>query len=316
MRLNVMIEPQEGMTYADILAVARRTEELGLDGLFRSDHYKSVTGRDEHGSTDAWATLAGLARETNRIQLGTLVTPVTFRTAASLAKTVATISEMAGGGRVELGMGTGWLGWLESEHVQHGFPFEDLRTRYDRLEEHLQVVRGLWDPAVERFTFDGEFVTIRDGRFAPKPDPTPRIIVGGRGLDRTPTLAARYADELNGVYLSPPECAKQREALRAACDAAGRDPDTVGYSAMTGCLVDLDTEDFHARARRLQALSEDTRPLEAFLHDLEEAWVLGTPDQAAGRLAELAEAGVERVMLQHLLFDDLDMLDVIPQLPR
>ncbi len=310
MRLNVMIEPQEGMTYADILAVARRTEELGLDGLYRSDHYKSVAGRDEHGSTDAWATLAGLARETNRIQLGTLVSPVTFRTAGNLAKTVATVSEMAGGGRIELGMGTGWL---ESEHVQHGFPFEDLRTRYRRLEEHLQVVRGLWD---RDFTFEGEFVTIRDGRFTPKPDPMPRIIVGGTGLGRTPALAARYADELNGVYLSPLECAKQREALRAACGAAGRAPDTVGYSAMTGCLIGLDAEDFHARARRLQALLEDTRPLETFLHDLEETWVLGTPDQAAGRLAELAEAGVERVMLQHLVFDDLDMLDVIAQLPR
>jgi F420-dependent oxidoreductase-like protein len=311
MRLNVMLEPQEGMTYAAILAIAQRTETLGFEGLYRSDHYKSVADRDERGSTDAWATLAGLARETDRIRLGTLVSPVTFRAAGNLAKTVATVSEMASGGRIDVGMGTGWLA---SEHTQHGFPFEDLGTRFRRLEEHLQALRGLWSSQIERFTLDGEFVRIRDARFEPKPDPTPRIIVGGRGPVRTPRLAARYADELNSAFLSPQECASQRKALRTACEDLGRDPQALTYSTMTGCLVGATVAEFHARARRLQELSGDTRPLNAYLRDLEDAWVLGTPDQAAERLAEFAAAGVERIMLQHQLFDDLDMLDVVAQL--
>ena len=314
MRYNVMLEPQEGLTYAEILAVAQRAESLGFEGCYRADHYKSVAGRDERGSTDAWATLAGLARETERIVLGTMVSPATFRPAGNLAKVVATVAEMAGtvdgAPRIHLGLGAGWL---EEEHRQHGFPFESLDARFRRLEEHLAVVRGLFDPAAAPFDFDGEFERLEGATMLPHPDPRPRIIVGGRGLRRTPRLAATYADELNVVFTSPEETAQRARALATACERAGREPGSVTLSLMTGCLVGADEDDFRRRAERLKAISGDGRPFEEWLADLEGAWVLGTPERAAARLGELAEVGVERIMLQHQLPDELDMLDVVAE---
>ncbi len=310
-----MLEPQEGISYSEQLAVARRAEELGFDGFYRSDHYLSVAGRVGVGSTDAWAVLAGLARDTSRIRLGTLVSPVTFRPAGNIAKVVATVHEMAGTGpdgqsRISLGLGTGWL---ESEHRQHGFPFEDVGTRFRRLEEHLAVVNALWDPAVEEVDFDGEFVQIAAGRFAPVPLPRPRIVVGGKGLRRTPYLAARYADGLNGVLTPPEHCAAQRRALEVACREVGRDPDTVTYSLMTGCIVGTDESDFRERAATLHSRT-GSGDFDAWLAELEGAWVLGSVDRARARLDELAAVGVEHVMLQHQLHDDLEMLEVAAQL--
>jgi alkanesulfonate monooxygenase SsuD/methylene tetrahydromethanopterin reductase-like flavin-dependent oxidoreductase (luciferase family) len=304
MRLAVMLEPQEGLTYDDLLAVAQRVEAVGLDGLYRSDHYSTVTGGGGLASTDAWATLAGLARETSGIRLGTLVSPVTFRPAGNLAKVVATVSEMAGTradgqARIVLGMGTGWL---EAEHRQHGFPFEEIGVRFDRLEEHLRAVTALWDPERDPVDLDGSYVRLQGAVFRPKPQPRPRLVVGGGGMRRTPALAARYADELNNVLASPQRCGEQRAALDAACEAEGRDPATVGYSLMTGCVVGATTQEFQARVRRLR---------ERTGADLSEAWVLGTPEQAADYLGALASNGVEAVMLQHLLYDDLDMIDLI-----
>ncbi len=315
MRLNLMLEPQEGMSYADQLAVARRAEAAGFPALYRSDHYTSVGGREGLASTDAWAALAGLAVQTERIALGTLVSPVTFRPAGNLAKVVATVAEMAGTGpdgasRIHLGFGTGWL---EVEHRQHGFPFEDLGTRFRRLEEHLQVVLGLWDPDQRPFTFTGEFETVRDAVFAPVPDPRPRIIIGGRGLTRTPRLAARYADELNTTFASPDGCATRRKALDEACRAIGRDPASIPLTLMTGCVVGRTREEFEERARTLQQQSGDQRPLEDWLDGLRDEWVLGTPDQAVAHLRALADAGVEAVMLQHQLYADLDMIDLIAE---
>lgn len=316
MRLNVMLEAQEGLTYADQLAVARHAEELGFDGLYRSDHYGSTAGREGLGSTDAWAVLAGLARDTSRIRLGTLVSPVTFRAAGNLAKVVATVSEIAGAqvdgtSRVVLGMGTGWL---ESEHRQHGFPFEDLGTRFARLDEHLAAVTALWDPDRDAVSIAGDHVVIDGGRFAPKPVPRPRIVVGGKGLRRTPMLAARYADELNGVFASPAEAAHQRRALDESCAEIGRAPETIAYSLMTGCLLGATEAEFRDRASRLHQRSGSTRDLDQWLAAREGAWVLGTPERARRRLDELTQAGVEQVMLQHLLHDDLDMLDVMADL--
>ncbi len=316
MRLNVMLEPQEGITYAEQLAVARRAEELGFDGLYRSDHYSSVARRADLGSTDAWAVLAGLARETSRIRLGTLVSPVTFRPAGNLAKVVATVSDMAGTAadgrsRVVLGMGTGWL---ESEHRQHGFPFEDLGTRFDRLGEHLEAVASLWDPDREEVTIVGDHVAIEAARFAPKPLPRPRIVVGGKGLRKTPLLAARYADELNAAFASPAQAAAQRRALDDACAAVGRALESIDYSVMTGCLVGATEEEFTSRAARLHERSRSEADLDTWLAELEGAWVLGTPERARARLAALADAGVDQVMLQHQLYDDLDMLDVMAEL--
>jgi alkanesulfonate monooxygenase SsuD/methylene tetrahydromethanopterin reductase-like flavin-dependent oxidoreductase (luciferase family) len=315
MRFNVMLEPQEGITYADQLAVARRAEALGFDGLYRSDHYSSVGGRESLGSTDAWAAIAGIARGTERIRLGTLVSPVTFRPAGNLAKVVATVAEMAGvlpGGesRIVLGMGTGWM---ETEHRQHGFPFEDTATRFRRLEEHLQAVTGLWDPAQREVSMDGEFVTLEAARFAPKPNPRPRIVVGGKGLRKTPLLAARYAAELNGVFSSPQQCARQRAALDEACRTVDRDPADITYTLMTGCLVGATEAEFRDRAGRLHQRTRGDGDLDAWLESLSDAWVLGTPDRARERLAALAEAGVDGIMLQHQLHDDLDMLDVIAE---
>jgi alkanesulfonate monooxygenase SsuD/methylene tetrahydromethanopterin reductase-like flavin-dependent oxidoreductase (luciferase family) len=332
MRINLMIEPQEDMAYTEILALARRADDLGFEGLYRSDHYASVFGRKAAGSTDAWVTLAGLARETKRIALGTLISPVTFRPAANLAKVVATVAEMAGAlplipesrsgpdrgepataaraPRVHLGMGTGWLA---SEHSAYGFPFEDLPTRFRRLEEHLQIVRGLWDSGRESFSFDGEFEEVKEAYYAPRPDPQPRIIVGGRGPVKTVRLAVRYADELNSPSATPEECWKLRSVLDAACERNDRDPSTITFSLMTGCLVGATTKEFRARLGRLEALATSYPRLGEYRERLAVRGIVGTPDQAVDRLGQLAEAGVQRIMLQHLLHNDLDLLDVIAE---
>ncbi len=314
-RINIMLEPQEGLSYAEILAVAQRAERLGLDGCYRSDHYSSVTGSGQPlPSTDAWATLAGLARDTERINLGTMVSPATFRRAGNLAKVVATVAEMAGtingASRVHLGLGTGWL---ETEHRQHGFPFEDVATRFRRLDEQLQVVRGLWDRDIAAFDFDGEFEQLQAARFSPKPDPRPRIVVGGSGLKKTPRLAACYADELNTPFKSPEECATLRDALDQACEAEGRDPATVGFSLMTGCVVGRDEAEVRRRAQRLYERSDRDGSFDQWLDGFAGRGVLGTPEQAADKLGRLGEAGIEAVMLQHLLYDDLDMLEVVAE---
>jgi alkanesulfonate monooxygenase SsuD/methylene tetrahydromethanopterin reductase-like flavin-dependent oxidoreductase (luciferase family) len=311
MRLSVMIEPQEGMTYAGILAVAQRAEAVGMAGMYRSDHYTPITARATAPTTDAWATLAGLARETSRITLGTMVTPATFRPIGNLAKVVATVAEMAGtlGGepRIHLGMGTGWH---EPEHGQHGFPFEDIATRFRRLDEHLQVLRGLWDPAHTAFSFDGEFVTVEDAQFHAAPDPRPRVIVGGSGRRKTPTLAARYADELNTVYQSPDGCRGMRTAMDEACDREGRDPSTLPLTLMTGCVVGVDERAFRARARRAHA-AVGSGDLDGWLDELQDTWILGPPEQAADHLGQLADVGVTGVLLQHQTPDDLAMLDEV-----
>lgn len=311
MQLSVMLEPQEGLRYDDILAVAQRAEKVGMAGMYRSDHYSTVSDGDPVGSTDAWATIAGLARETARITIGTLVSPVTFRRVGNLAKVVATVDEMAGRhegrSRVHVGMGTGWL---EGEHRQHGFPFEDTGTRFRRLEEHLTVVRGLWDPRTDPFSHDGEFVTVTDARFRPQPQPRPRIIVGGTGRRTTPRLAATYADELNTVFAGPEGCAQMRSALDTACEQVGRDPASIPLSLMTGCIVGASEADYTRRARQVHA-EQGHGSFENWLADLADTWVLGAPEQAADRLGRLAEHRVTGVMLQHRLPRDLDMLDVL-----
>lgn len=313
MRFAVMLEAQEGMTYQQLLDVALRAEALGFDAVYRSDHYSSTADQAAQRSTDAWATLAGLARETSTITLGTLVSPVTFRAAGNLAKVVATVHEMAGdgadgGSRIHLGMGTGWM---EQEHRRHGFPFEDVATRFRRLEEHLTAVTGLWDPQRDGFDIDGEFVRLHDARFVEKPQPRPRLIVGGAGLQRTPRLAARFADELNGVLLSPASCAQQRHALQAACAAEGRPATEVEYSVMTGCLIGKDTASFDERVQRLWQRYEATDSVEAWMARRADRWITGDPAAARDRVAQYAQAGVTKIALQLLLHDDLDQLDDI-----
>jgi alkanesulfonate monooxygenase SsuD/methylene tetrahydromethanopterin reductase-like flavin-dependent oxidoreductase (luciferase family) len=332
MRINLMIEPQEGMTYAEIVALAQRAEALGFEALYRSDHYASVFDREGVGSTDAWATLAGLARDTRRIMLGTLVSPAAFRPPAQLAKVAATVAEMAGtarrapdellgstpgrsaaaagSSRLHLGLGTGWLA---SEHLQYGFPFDDLATRFRRLEELLRVLHGLWDPTQDAFSFEGEFERLVEARFLPRPDPRPRIIVGGRGRSKTMRLAVTYADELNIPSATPPECTELRDALHVACERYGRNPATITFSMMTGCLVGATEREFRARATRLEKLATGYPRLADYRRRLAVRGIVGAPEEAADRLGQLSHVGVERIMLQHLLHDDIELLDVIAE---
>jgi alkanesulfonate monooxygenase SsuD/methylene tetrahydromethanopterin reductase-like flavin-dependent oxidoreductase (luciferase family) len=311
MRIAAMIEPHLGMSYAEQLAVAGRAEALGYDAFFRSDHY--ATGEGEPvASTDAWAVLAGIARETRRIGLGTLVSPVTFRSAGNLAKTVATVDEMAGrpGGRsrVELGMGTGWM---EREHAWYGFPFEDVATRFRRLEEHLRAVRGLWGVDGEPFSLHGRFVAVTGARARPVPDPRPRLLVGGAGPSVTPRLAATYADEWNTMPATPGECAERRARLDAACERVGRDPAEVALSAMLPVCVGVTGRDVRRRAERLAAVLGGGRSAGDLLDRLRPIGVVGTPEEAADALGRFAEAGVVRVMLQDLLPGEADHMEVV-----
>ena len=231
MRLRIFTEPQQGASYATLRRVAKATEDLGFDAFFRSDHYLkmgSVSG--EPGPSDAWATLAGLAVETSRIRLGTLVTSATFRYPGPLAIAVAGIDEMSGG-RVELGLGAGWYG---TEHAAYGIPFPPTRERFDRLEEQLAIITGLWEtPAGEKFSYEGTYYQVTDSPALPKPvqRPRPPVIVGGHGPRRTPALAARYADEFNIAFSNPGEVAAQFGRVREACAAAGRDAGSLVYSA-------------------------------------------------------------------------------------
>ena len=305
MRFALMIEPQQGLTYAEQLAVAQHAESAGFEALFRSDHYESFPGPTDNPTTDAWAVIAGLARETSRIHLGTLVSPVTFRLPGNIAKVVATVDEMSGG-RVELGLGTGWH---ESEHQRHGFPFPPISERADMLEEQLQIVRGLWTEP-DGWSFSGRHYSIDDALFRPKPVPRPRILVGGGGTPRSMRIAARWADEFN-LSSSTPQLARDKfAALTAACEAAGRDPASLTRSAMVGVLVGASAGELRGREKTvLAALGQDAGS--GWLDERRQRWIYGTPDDARARIERYAEAGVERMMLQDFVPRDLDMIDLL-----
>jgi F420-dependent oxidoreductase-like protein len=295
-----MTEPQMGATYDDLLAVARRAEETGFDAFFRSDHYLTMGGDGLPGPTDAWVTLAGLARETGRIRLGTLVTAATFRLPGPLAITVAQVDRMSGG-RVELGLGAGWF---EAEHSAYGVPFPPLGERFDRYEEQLAVITGLWDtPVGGTFDFAGEHYRLSDSPALPKPaqDGGVPIIVGGRGRTRTPRLAARYASEFNVPFASVEDNARLFAGVREACEEAGRDPASLVCGSALVVCVGKDEAEF---ARRAAAIGRD--PAELRRHG-----VAGTPAEAVDVLGRYAEAGAERVYLQVLDLADLDHLDLI-----
>ncbi|SDP46013.1 probable F420-dependent oxidoreductase, Rv1855c family [Klenkia soli] len=300
MQLRVFTEPQQGATYDDLLAVARRAEETGFDAFFRSDHYLAMGGDGLPGPTDAWLTLAGLARETSTIRLGTLMTAGTFRLPGPLAISVAQVDQMSGG-RVELGLGSGWF---EAEHTAYGIPFPSLRERFDRYAEQLAVVTGLWStPPGETFSFDGEHYTVVDSPALPKPVQAGGIpvLVGGRGKERTPALAARYATEFNTPFASAADAAVLFDRVRAACTAVDRDPASlVLSSALVLCVGSSDAE----LARRAAAIGRDVDELVA-------NGVAGSPAQAVDTLGRFAEAGATRVYLQVLDLADLDHLDLV-----
>ncbi|MGH2746402.1 MAG: LLM class F420-dependent oxidoreductase [Actinomycetota bacterium] len=307
MRLCLMIEGQEGVTWDQWLDLARTAEGAGLEGLFRSDHYVSVRGRTELGSLDAWTTLAGLAAHTTRLRLGTLVSPATFRHPSVLAKSVATVDHISGG-RVELGMGAGWY---ELEHAAYGFEFPDTATRLGRLAEQLEIVHRTWTEDGLDFTGDHYRLSSLDGRPKPVQTPHPPIIVGGSGGARSVALAARWADEYNTLLAAPEECRSRKESLAAAWDKEGRDPETLRFSLMTSVLIGETDADLHRRAARLAEWRGRGEEPGEVLESMKERGVVGTADQAIEALGTLADAGIDRVMLQHLLHDDLDTVELI-----
>jgi F420-dependent oxidoreductase-like protein len=300
-----MIEGQEDVTWEDWQALAGACEEHGVEALFRSDHYLSVDGRGGRGSLDAWATIAALAALTSTVRLGTLVSPATFRHPSELAKVVVSADHVSGG-RVELGVGTGWL---EAEHEAYGFPFPPLAERMSLLEEQLAVMTGHWGGGP--FSFEGRRYLVRDLDALPKPvqSPRPNLIVGGSGRRRSLALAARFADEYNTVFKTADECREIRSDLDAACRREGRDP--IPLSLMTGLLAGEDRADLLERAGRLAEWRGHPGGAESFLGAVPESWLAGTVDEVTIGLRELAEAGVERVMLQHLLHRDLAAVELI-----
>jgi F420-dependent oxidoreductase-like protein len=308
MRFALMTEPQQGLAYDEILALARSAEAAGLEAFFRSDHYTSFPGPAGEPTTDAWTTLAGIARETTSIRIGTLVSPVTFRIPGSLAKLVATVDEMSSG-RVELGMGAGWN---EQEHQELGIPYPPLGERYERLEEALAIVHGLWTEP-DGWSFEGRHWQVRDARFRPRPTFSgarhPHLILGGDGGPRLSRLVATYADEFNRQSASPERVREAYDNVRRACQKLGRDPDQVVYSAMVGVLV-ADTE--RELSDRVRAIVEATGgsggDATAWLAERRTRWILGTPDEAWERIRALEAAGVQRIMLQDFLPRDLDMV--------
>jgi F420-dependent oxidoreductase-like protein len=320
MRYALMLEPQQGMSYDDQLASATRAEANGFDAFFRADHFASFPGEAGQPSTDAWSVMAGLARETERITLGVLVSPVTFRHPGVLAKVVTTVDEMSGG-RVEVGVGAGWN---DLEHRQLGLKFPPIEQRADLLEDQLAILHGLWGEP-DGWSFDGiTGIRVRDALFRPRPleaegRPTtpvgghrPRIIVGGGGSPRSYRLAARYADEFNLSSASPERAAEVRQKLDEACRAIGRDPGTLARSTMAGVLVGRTDDEVVERERTLiKAFGSDAESGEAWLEERRLRWVYGTPDEARAQIERFAEAGIERIMLQDFIPWDLDMVDVM-----
>ncbi|MGY1664022.1 LLM class F420-dependent oxidoreductase [Geodermatophilus sp. SYSU D00705] len=300
MQLRIFTEPQQGATYDDLLAVARRTEEAGFDAFFRSDHYLTMGGDGLPGPTDAWVTLAGLARETSRIRLGTLMTAATFRLPGPLAISVAQVDQMSGG-RVELGIGAGWY---EEEHRAYGIPFPELGERFDRYEEQLAVITGLWGtPAGETFDFAGEHYRVAGSPALPKPVQAGGVpvLVGGRGKRRTPRLAARYAGEFNVPFASVEDNARLFAGVREACEEAGRDPSSMVFSSALVLCVGKDEAEL---ARRAAAIGRE-------VDELREHGAAGTPAEVVDTLGRYAHAGASRVYLQVLDLADLDHLDLV-----
>src|SRR5215218_9690710 len=285
MRYALMCEPQQGMSYAEVLALAQAAEEAGFESFFRSDHYSSFPGAPGLPTTDAWATLAGIARETKQITFGALVSPVTFRQPGNFVKLVTTISEMSGG-RVEVGLGAGWN---DDEHAKHGIPYPDTRERYDMLDEQLAILHGLWTEP-DGWSYDGAHWSVREARFYPKPVAAagrrhPNIIVGGGGGPRMCALVARYADEMNISSKGPAAVAEAFARLDHACRTEGRDPAGVTRSVMTGVLVGDSDGDVRDRVRQLMELFDSNGgDADAWLDERRKRWIIGTPDEARERI--------------------------------
>lgn len=301
MELRVFTEPQQGATYDDLLDVALEAERLGFGAFFRSDHYLSMGTDGLPGPSDAWITLAGLARDTSTIRLGTMMTSATFRHPGPLAISVANVDQMSGG-RVELGIGAGWF---EAEHTRYGIPFPSTAERFDRFEEQLAIITGLWatpEDGSGRFTHDGTYYQVTDSPGLPKPvQSRPPVLIGGLGKLRTPALAAAYADEYNLPFVDEETTVAQFARVRAACEAIDRSPDAMVYSNALVVCVGADEAELE---RRAAAIGRDKDELRA--HGL-----AGTPDEVLDKIGRYAALGTQRIYLQLLDLSDLDHLRLV-----
>ena len=299
MELRVFTEPQQGATFDDLARVAQEAERLGFGAFFRSDHYLGMGTEGLPGPSDAWVTLAGLARETETIRLGTMMTSATFRLPGPLAIAVANVDQMSGG-RVELGIGAGWF---EAEHTSYGIPFPGTAERFDRFEEQLAIITGLWaTPAGERFGFEGVHYRLADSPALPKPvQSAPPVLVGGLGKRRTPELAARYADEFNLPFVDEATTAAQFARVREACTAQGRDPGTMIWSNALVLCVGADEAEVGHRAA---AIGREPAELRA-------NGLAGTPAEVVDKIGRYAELGAQRIYLQVLDLADLDHLRLV-----
>ena len=307
MKLRIFVEPQQGASYDQQVKMAQAAESGGFDAFFRSDHFLAMGGDGMPGPTDAWLTLAGIARETDRIRLGTMVTSATFRLPGLLAVQVAQVDDMSGG-RAELGLGAGWY---DAEHTAHGVPFQPLAERFERLEEQLAILTGFWDtPVGQTFDFDGRHYQLKDSPGLPKPvqKPHPPLIVGGGGPKRTPRLAATFADEFNIPFSSVADTEAQFTRVRSACRDKGRDPGSLRLSAAQTVCCGANDAEVERRAADIGRQADELRA----------NGVAGTPDEVVARLQEFAGVGAESLYLQVLNLEDLDHLALLSEevLPR
>ena len=307
MKLRIFIEPQQGADFATQARVAQAAEELGFDAFFRSDHFLAMGQDGRPGPTDSWVTLGALALQTSRIRLGTMVTAATFRLPGPLAIAVAQVDQMSGG-RVDLGLGTGWF---ETEHTAYGIPFPSLKERFDRLEEQLAIITGLWEtPEGQTFSYAGTHYQLADSPALPKPaqHPRPPVILGGGGPRRTPRLAARYADEFNSAFRDLAETEAAFGRVRDACAVANRDPGSMRFSAAQTVVCGKDDAEVARRASAIGWSAEDLRT----------QGISGTPAQVVDTIGRFGQAGADTIYLQVLDLSDLDHLellaaDVLPQ---
>ena len=306
MRVCLMIEGQEGVTWEDWVRLARLTEEHGLEGLFRSDHYTAII-RPEAAALDAWATLAGLAVVTERIRLGTLVSPATFRHPSVLARMAVTVDHVSRG-RLDVGMGAGWY---EREHLAHGFPFLDARRRFELFAEQVEIVVRSWTE--QAFAHSGGAYELREQTALPPPlqKPHPPLVLGGSVKPRFAALAARYANEVNTLGAPNDELRERRQRLDRACADAGRDPATLGFSVMTACFIGSDRAEVLERLRGFLSIRGGDADPETLLAERRDRWLAGTVDEVVERIGELRDLGVTRVFLQHLNHSDDEMIALV-----
>ena len=320
MRFALMIEAQQGLTYDDQLSIVQRAEAAGFESFFRSDHYTSFPGPAGQPTTDAWAVLAGLARETSRISLGALVSPVTFRHLGNFVKLVTTVDIMSGG-RVEIGVGAGWN---DEEHAEHGLPFPEIGVRAEMLEEQLQLLHGMWTEP-DGWSFDGKHARVRGARLYPRPVDLPgrpraangmvrpRIITGSDGSPRGFRIAARWADEFNLTSSSPERAAEKMPKLDEACRAIGREPASLTRSAMVPVLVGRTAAEVSRRDAELMEMLGSEETSTDWFESRRHRWIHGEPEETRAMVHRYAEAGIERLMLQDFIPRDLDMIDLLAE---